>query len=123
MKIFMNDTLFYDGNCSLCAAEIKHLKRWKDEKLYLQNIHSMSAQTLTELGVDKESLLSLLHLRTSEGRLMVGLDATVQAWKHTKFGWIVAPLRWPIIKQVADLIYIKWANKRACDLGYVCKPN
>jgi len=116
----MSDILFYDGNCSLCAKEIKLLARHKDSTLMLVNIHSDQKQQYAANFTDLE-LLSVLHLKTANGEWLKGLDATVSAWKHTKFGWLFTPLRWPIIAAGADWAYQKWANKRACDLGYCTK--
>lgn len=111
----MNDILFYDGNCSQCAGEIRLLSRLKDSALDLVNIHD----TQTQFG-DKtpHELLSVLHLKQSDGEWQLGLDATVSAWRHTSFGWLLLPLRWPLIRNIADWAYYRWADKRACRLGY-----
>lgn len=113
----MNDILFYDGKCSLCAGEIRLLSRLKNHTLELADIHD--PQTLALLG-DKKSndLLTILHLKRANGVWQTGLDATVSAWRHTAFGWLLLPLRWPLIKTIADRLYYRWANKRACRLGY-----
>lgn len=113
----MNGILFYDGNCSLCKHEISLLSRYKSEGLRLVNIHSNKRSSLANGRSDLE-LLRVLHFRTDHGQWLKGLDATVAAWKHTPFGWAFSVLRWPLIKRVADWCYYRWANKRACHLGY-----
>lgn len=113
----MKDILFYDGDCSMCLQEIKILERHKDDGLELINIHNNTSQEVIGNLSDIE-LLSVLHLRSANGEWLKGLDATVAAWKHTKFSWIFAPLRWPLINRLADWFYYRWANKRACRLGY-----
>lgn len=111
------DILFYDGNCPMCLKEINILERHKGDGLQLINIHDNDAHDIIG-NLTNIELLSVLHLRTSNGIWLKGLDATVGAWKHTKFAWLFAPLRWPLIEQVADWLYYRWANKRACRLGY-----
>jgi predicted DCC family thiol-disulfide oxidoreductase YuxK len=113
----MENTLFYDGNCPLCAKEITLLKRFKDSSLHLVDIHSIGHTTIA-LTKTKVELLSVLHLKSSDNSWQSGVDASVTAWGHTPFGWILRPLRWPVIKTVVDWLYYKWADNRVCRLGY-----
>jgi len=64
-------------------------------------------------------MLSVLHFRTIQGDWLTGLDATVTAWRHTPFGWILQPLRWYGVRIIADKLYSYWANKRVCRLDYI----
>jgi len=114
----LSDTLFYDGKCSLCAGEIKLLRRLQTSTLELIDVHAVHDTVIHELGTSKNQMLQVLHLRTADGRLMLGLDATAQAWSHTRIGWLFAILRLPLIKTIADKVYYRWAEKRACNLGY-----
>lgn len=113
----MQNILFFDGKCSLCAHEIALLKRWKDNDLTLLDIHSEQCQELAD-GISTNTLLSILHLKNRDGSWATGLDATVSAWRHTRFGWVFRPLRWAFIAPIADWAYLRWASKRACKLGY-----
>jgi predicted DCC family thiol-disulfide oxidoreductase YuxK len=113
----MQESLFYDGSCAMCSKEIYYLERWKDDGLALVDIHSDPRRQQAGQFSDNE-LLSILHLQSSDGRWLIGLDATVSAWQHTPLGWLFKPLRWPLIKPIADSAYFQWANKRACKLGY-----
>lgn len=115
--IHNRDTLFYDGKCSQCAAEIQLLARLKNQSLSLVDIHKSNPEPQI-ISINKNELLSILHLQTDQGFWLKGLDATVRAWRHTHFGWIIMPLRWPLIKKLADTVYYRWAQNRACRLGY-----
>jgi predicted DCC family thiol-disulfide oxidoreductase YuxK len=53
-----------------------------------------------------------LHLQTAEGTWLTGLDANVRAWSHTRWGLPWQVLRLPLIRQVADLSYNSWAQRR-----------
>ncbi|MCH2191730.1 MAG: DUF393 domain-containing protein [Gammaproteobacteria bacterium] len=108
------ETLYYDGKCALCSKEIKTLQRLKDSDLVLIDLHSLRNDEFTQSP--KSAMLELLHLQTANGTWLTGLDATVQAWSHTKIGWLFKPLRWPVVGTVADFFYKKWASRRYCKL-------
>ena len=102
------ETLYYDGACPLCAREMKHLAKLKRDSLSLVDIHQ------TEITPDmpsKEALLLNLHLKRGR-EWVVGADANVAAWQHTRIGLLWAWLRWPLIKQLVDPVYAFWAKRR-----------
>ncbi|WP_165856440.1 thiol-disulfide oxidoreductase DCC family protein [Marinobacter sp. JSM 1782161] len=105
----MADTLYYDGRCPLCRHEIDLLGRWQTGGLNLADIHTLVPNPQHP---DREALLRRLHLRTDDGRWLVGLDATVRAWSHTPFGALLRPLRWPGLRRLADHLYTTWAHRR-----------
>ena len=103
------DILYYDGNCPLCLREIRALARLGDQGLQLVDAHSY------EPGSDepsRESMLLRLHLKTAEGSWLSGVDATVKAWSHTRWGFLFRPLRWPLLAPLADRAYDYWARRR-----------
>jgi predicted DCC family thiol-disulfide oxidoreductase YuxK len=103
------DTLYYDGSCPLCAKEMRWLARYHHRGLALQDIHALEQDALP---APKAEMLQILHLYTATGELLLGLDATVTAWSHTPYGFLVKPLQWPIIKTIADKAYQYWAIRR-----------
>jgi len=106
---FRKDTLFYDGQCPLCEKEIRWLKKVQDGLLDFQNIHERSNQ---QLPIDKVDMLKQLHLQLPSGEYLIGLDATVRSWSHTPYGILLKPLRWPILRNIADHFYHQWAERR-----------
>lgn len=107
------DTLYYDGRCSLCLHEINWLRKLTDSRLALVDIHSLNDGSI---AIERQRLMAILHLKKANGDWVTGLDATVGAWSHTRLGWLFKPLRWPLIKPVADKLYLRWANSRVCKL-------
>ena len=105
-----SETLCYDG--PLCTREIKHLATLKRDSLDLVDIPE--ADITPEMPF-KEKLLLNLHLKRGE-EWVVGADANVAAWQHTRFGMLWAWLRWPLIKQMVDPVYAFWAKRRYVDL-------
>jgi predicted DCC family thiol-disulfide oxidoreductase YuxK len=102
------DTLFYDGRCPLCAAEIAQLAEARGGGLALRDIHALSDE---ELQGDKsrDALLRTLHLRRADGRWLSGADANVAAWEGTAQEKRLRLLRAPLIRPLVDLVYRVWA--------------
>ncbi|WP_279245543.1 thiol-disulfide oxidoreductase DCC family protein [Candidatus Litorirhabdus singularis] len=86
-----NDTLFYDGKCSVCSSRAVSLLRRSDGRLLLRDIHS-EQPIPNEPG--KLLKLANLHLFTVEGHWLTGLDAALRAYSHTRWRWLCTPLRW-----------------------------
>lgn len=110
------DTLFYDGQCPLCAREIATLRKLQKGRLNFADIHQ---QTALDSLPEKELLLRRLHLMTWTGEWVTGLHANVRAWSHTPVGFMFKPLLWPGIFQVARKVYERWADRRY-DRKYGC---
>ncbi len=110
MNVLKNsDTLFYDGNCPLCMREVRLLTRIADPGLALVDLHRVPDAPGEPTRLEK---LSTLHLKTADGEWLVGVDATVTAWSHTRWGPLFSVLRWPLVGRLADLVYRYWARKR-----------
>lgn len=103
------DTLYYDGACPLCRREIRQLTKLHKGTLTVVDINTMNPPLAPE---EYDQRMAVLHLQTSEGEWLTGLDATVRAWSHTRWGWLVRPLRWPLLRPLADSIYANWAARR-----------
>ncbi len=97
------DTLYYDGECPICSAEIKRLAEHTDERIELIDINRAE-----HLPVDKNRLFSELHLFRSNGDVLIGLDANVAAWKHTKWAKVASILQWPVVHWFARQVYSVW---------------
>jgi predicted DCC family thiol-disulfide oxidoreductase YuxK len=103
------DTLYYDGACPLCSAEIEKLAKFADSRLNLKDIHALNDG---EAGLDKALLLSRLHLQTADGEWITGLSATIRAWQHTRFRLLWRLLDWPVIDRFSRWCYEAWLRGR-----------
>ena len=101
------DRLYYDGACPLCCSEIDQLRRLSGGKLVFVDVHS-----LPDNSPDKIARLERLHLELGAGEVLSGLDANVAAWQNTPVGFLFRPLRWPLIRALADKVYDAWASRR-----------
>lgn len=105
-------TVFYDGLCPLCNAEMRHLKKNDSEnKIALVDITS-ACFPVDYPHLDKQTLNDRIHGLLADGQMISGLDVTYKAWDLVGKGWIYAPLRWPLIRPLADVCYTLFAKHR-----------
>lgn len=105
-------TIFYDGTCPLCLHEMRKLEQ-------LDSNGHMAYEDINESDfdsryphVDKQAANTILHGQTDTGEMLYGLDVTHAAWTLVGRGWLTAPLRWPLIRFVADKAYLFFARNR-----------
>ena len=102
-----SDTLYFDGACSLCAAEIESLRQERGRDLALVDVHSLDTST-----EERDRLLRTLHLQRADGTWLTGADANVAAWEGTPKARLLRILRWPVLRVGVDAIYRAWAAWR-----------
>lgn len=103
------DTLYYDGACPLCRAEVGKLSKFTGDWLVVKNIHDLDE---VEVAPNKELLLSRLHLQTADGELIIGLRANIRAWHHTPFRYLWRMLDGPLASPVSHWFYELWLRQR-----------
>jgi len=59
------------------------------------------------------TLLAKLHLQTSSGKWLTGIDANIRAWEHTPFRHLWRILGIPLIRPFAALGYEIWLKMRS----------
>ena len=108
----MQFTVFYDGACPLCMAEMRQLmKRNSESKLAFVDINHPEFD-IEHPELNREDCSARIHGQWADGEILTGLDVTHTAWELVGRGWLYAPLRWPLIKPIADRLYIAFANNR-----------
>ncbi len=108
-QVMDRDTLYYDGACPICRAEVDKLTRFTGDRLAVVNIHDM----LDEDGIpDRPRLLARLHLRTADGTWLTGLDANIRAWRHTPFRRLWELFRLPVLRRIGEWCYEFWLRRR-----------
>ena len=108
----MQLTIFYDGFCPLCLAEMTRLKAMDTKQVlaFVDIQHSDFPTAYPEL--DWQALNARTHGIKANGELINGLDVTYLAWSLVGKGWVYAPLRWPILRWFADKLYNLFARYR-----------
>ena len=112
-----SETLYYDGQCPLCSAEMSRLSAHISASLKLVDIHQVEMDEPT-----KHRMLKVLHLETADGTFKTGIEANIAAWEHTRWGVAWRWLRLPVIRWFAGIVYNAWAENRYSRL-YRCKSS
>jgi predicted DCC family thiol-disulfide oxidoreductase YuxK len=109
MKAF---TVFYDGCCPLCVAEMRTLAAL-DTAFQIEFVN-LQAPDFQEKWpqIDAKSADRILMGVTIDGEVLRGLDATHKVWSLVGKGYRTAWLRWPLIKPCADVVYRVFAKHR-----------
>jgi predicted DCC family thiol-disulfide oxidoreductase YuxK len=104
-------TIFYDSHCPLCTLEMQKLKRHDSHnQIILEDLHQENFQTrFPDINIDKA--MAILH-GLYQGKTLLALDVTHRAWTLVGRGALVAPLQFPIIKQIAHRGYLLLAKYR-----------
>ena len=108
----MQLTIFYDSQCSLCLAEMQQLKAYDHAgRLNFVNLNTDNFSQYYP-HIDPNHANRILHGQLETGEISLGLDVTYRAWSFVgKHKWL-ALLRWPIIRHLADGVYLLFARYR-----------
>ncbi|NIF55091.1 DUF393 domain-containing protein [Burkholderia sp. Ax-1724] len=105
-------TLYIDGNCPLCVAEAKRLRAWdRHGRLAFVDIAQPDFDPVP-LGTDLAALNRQIHAWTADGRCLIGIDTLVAAYAAVGKGWMVAPLRVPMLRPFFRAAYRAFARNR-----------
>lgn len=75
-------TVYFDGLCRLCSAEIEHYKKMKgSERIRFVDIFSSGFDALAE-GLDPQDIHRNLHVKDASGKLHIGVDAFIAIWSQ-----------------------------------------
>jgi len=118
-------TLYFDGRCAFCATEMARLRRWDAAgRLVFVDIARPGFDP-APLGVDMAALNRELHATTPAGKLLVGVDSMLAAYTLVGRGWLVWPLRVPVLRRALAAFYRWFARNRyriSALLGYRLPP-
>ena len=78
-------TIYYDGSCPLCRAEITHYQTQAgSENLCFVDVSADSVDPGP--GLDRAAALKRFHIRKADGELISGAAAFAAVWQHLP-GW------------------------------------
>ncbi len=98
-------TLYYDGDCPLCAREIALLRRHAEPgRLQLVDIND-NAFLGGPLAAQAGPMRERLHARFADGQWVTGLDATLWSWRAAGLARWAAPLSWRPLRPLLELLY------------------
>lgn len=105
-------TLYYDGSCALCDAEMQNLMlRNSAGQLKFVDI---SAPEVDELpaGTRREELMTVIHAQRADGTLLRGVDVFRHAYRAVELDWVSRSLELPVLGTLADRLYPWLARHR-----------
>ena len=72
-------TVYFDGSCSLCRAEIGYYRR-KDYGHALCFVDISETRAAPPEGITQEHAMKRFHVRASDGRVISGAAGFVEVW-------------------------------------------
>ncbi|NEU13242.1 DUF393 domain-containing protein [Methylobacterium sp. BTF04] len=99
-------TIYYDGACPLCAAEIRTYRRCRGaERLAWMDV-SLDGPAELGPGLTRAAARARFHVRDEHGRLVSGAAGFFTLWSHLP-GWrYLAPIRHlPGVTWIAEAAY------------------
>ena len=99
-------TVYFDGSCSLCRAEIGYYRR-KDQDRALCFVDISETGAVPPDGITKERAMRRFHVRASDGRVLSGAAAFVEVWTRLpRWRWAVRAASLP-----GALIALEWGYR------------
>ena len=104
--------LLYDGACPFCRREVEWLKqRDQSGNLAVEDISDPDFDPV-QYGLTAEEVMGALHGVLPDGRIVRRVEAIRLAYEAIGLGWLVAPMRWPVVHSILDLLYRAFARNR-----------
>lgn len=105
--------ILFDGECPLCRREIDLLARIDGgrNRLAFEDISSDEFDA-ARYGLEIRAVHERIHGVLADGRVVEGVEVFRRAYSAIGLGWLVAPTRWPILRQLADVLYRWFARNR-----------
>lgn len=83
-------TVYYDGACPLCRAEIGHYRRCAGaERVTFVDLATVRDDAALGAGLDRAAAQARFHVREADGRLVSGAAAFARLWRRLPaWGWL-----------------------------------
>jgi predicted DCC family thiol-disulfide oxidoreductase YuxK len=105
-------TLYYDGACQMCRAEMRNLEL-RDTSGLLRFVD------ITDLGFDeyplgttREAMLTVIHAMQADGNVLRGVEVFRLAYSAVGLPWVARLTRLPLLGVVLEAIYPWVARNR-----------
>ncbi len=105
--------VFFDGDCPLCAREIRMLMRL-DEPARRIRFTDISAPDFDagNVGLSLEALMDRIHGRLPNGELVEGVEVFRRLYEAVGFRRLVKLTRLPGVSHLLDVCYTLFAKNR-----------
>ena len=124
--------VLFDGECPLCKREIGMLEKLDRGRgqIDLEDI-SQADFDPTAYGLEIEDLMARIHGVLPDGRIVEGLEVFRRVYAAVGLGWLMAPTRWPLLREISEAGYrifaqnrLRWTGRAdACESGHCARPH
>ncbi|MFN0194088.1 MAG: thiol-disulfide oxidoreductase DCC family protein [Aestuariivirga sp.] len=98
-------TVYFDGSCPLCRAEIGHYRR-KDRSGALCFIDISKSDALLPDGLTQRRAMDRFHVRAGNGQLLSGAAAFIEVWARLpRWRWAARAAALPGMLALLELSY------------------
>lgn len=106
-------TFLFDGECPLCAREVRLLRRLDRGRgrLLMEDIAAPGFDAGV-YGLDPETVMARIHGVLPDGTVIEGVEVFRRAYAAVGLGWLLAPTRWPGLRGLSDWAYRVFARNR-----------
>jgi len=110
-------TIYFDGACYLCSAEIEHYRRQVlrgglDGKVCFVDIADPQFDAQSH-GLDDREVNRVMHVRSADGQLHLGVEAFVEIWRNLpRYEFLSKAVEIPGIRPLLELGYVVFARVR-----------
>ena len=98
-------TIFYDGACRMCVAQMDKFKEADKEKNLVFVDISKPDFNQEKMGLAGKPIKRYIYARDSAGRLVRGVDAFIWIWAATGKRILSSFIGLPLVKQTGKFIY------------------
>ena len=111
--------VFYDGKCNLCSKEINYYIRIAPSGIFDWQDVNLLDDEFINTGIKISDALKILHVLDANNKLHLGIDAFIVIWNKLAYWNILAKVfSIPIIRQIANIVYRRFANWRFNSLAH-----
>lgn len=118
-------TLYYDGKCPFCRTEMARLARWDTHaRLAFADISEPGFDP-AHLGAGMDQLNAEMFSQRADGTVLKGTASMLAAYTLAGRGYLVWPLRVPLLRTLLAWLYRLFARNRyrmSALLGYRLEP-
>ncbi|MCK6575152.1 DUF393 domain-containing protein [Myxococcota bacterium] len=106
-------TVYFDGLCVICNAEIQHYRRRdRDGRIAFVDIAAPAFDAEAH-GLDPREVVRVLHARRADGTLITGVDTFVEIWARVPgFGPAARLARLKPVRAALELGYRAFVRAR-----------